>query len=62
MLIHIHELYPEVEVIVTDNAGSNVPMLAINNKLGFQQFLTGSEYQMSRDRLAARMHDLAIRT
>jgi RimJ/RimL family protein N-acetyltransferase len=58
MLTHVHELYPEVEVVVTDNAGSNVPMLAINTKLGFKQFLTASEYQMSRDSLAARMHDL----
>jgi GNAT superfamily N-acetyltransferase len=58
MLTHVHELYPEVEVVVTDNAGSNVPMLAINTKLGFKQFLTASEYQMSRDRLAARLHDL----
>jgi GNAT superfamily N-acetyltransferase len=60
MLMHIHKLYPEVEVVVTDNAGSNVPMLAINTKLGFKQFLTGSEYQMSRDRLAARMHELGL--
>jgi GNAT superfamily N-acetyltransferase len=60
MIMHIHELYPQVEVVVTGNAGSNVPMLAINNKLGFKQFLTGSEYQMSRDRLAARMFELAL--
>ena len=62
MLTHIHELYPDVEVVVTGNAGSNVPMLAINNQLGFKQFLTGSEYQMSRERLAARLHDLTIKT
>jgi GNAT superfamily N-acetyltransferase len=61
MLMHVHELYPEVEVVVTDNAGSNVPMLAINTELGFKQFLTASEYQMSRDTLAARMHDLTIK-
>jgi mycothiol synthase len=58
MLMRISELYPRVEVFVTENGGSNAPMLAINTKLGFKQFLTGSEYQMSRDRLAARLHDL----
>jgi len=60
MLMHIRELYPGVEVFVTENAGSNAPMLAINTKLGFKPFLTGSEYQMSRDRLAARLHDPAL--
>jgi mycothiol synthase len=59
MLLHIRDLYPKVEVVVTDNAGSNVPMLAINTKLGFKQYRAGSEYQTSRDRLAARMHGRA---
>jgi mycothiol synthase len=58
MLMHIRELYPTVEVFVTENAGSNAPMLAINTNLGFREFLAGSEYQMSRDRLAAHLHDL----
>jgi mycothiol synthase len=62
MLLHIRDLYPQVEVVVTGNAGSNVPMLAINTKLGFKQYRAGSEYQMSRDRLAARLHDLAVKT
>jgi mycothiol synthase len=60
MLMHISELYPRVEVLATENAGSNAPMLAINTKLGFKQFLTGSEYQMSRDRLAARLLELGL--
>jgi GNAT superfamily N-acetyltransferase len=55
MLMHVRDRYPKVEVVVTDNGGSNVPMLAINTKLGFKQFLAGSDYQMSRDRLAARI-------
>jgi mycothiol synthase len=55
MLTHIRELYPDVRWVSTGNAGSNAPMLAINKKLGFKQFRVGSEYQMSRDRLAARV-------
>ena len=54
MLTHMHELYPMAEWVVTDNAGSNAPMLAINTKIGFKQFRAGSEYQVSRDTLAAR--------
>jgi hypothetical protein len=34
-------------------------MLAINTKMGFKQFRVGSEYQISRDRLAARLKELA---
>lgn len=58
MLAHIHELYPMAEWVVTDNAGSNAPMLAINTKLGFKQYREGSEYQISRDALAARRRTL----
>ena len=54
MLTHIRDVYPDVRWVSTGNAGSNAPMLAINKKLGFKQFRVGSEYQMSRDRLAAR--------
>jgi len=58
MLAHIHELHPEAEWVTTDNAGSNAPMLAINKKLGFKQFRAGTEYQISRDDLAARIKRL----
>jgi GNAT superfamily N-acetyltransferase len=53
MLLHMRELYPKLEVVVTENAGSNAPMLAINKKIGFKQYRAGAEYQMSRDRLKA---------
>lgn len=59
MLAHMHELYPMAEWVVTDNAGSNAPMLAINMKMGFKQYRVGTEYQVSRDALAARLKTLA---
>jgi len=58
MLLHMRELYPAAEWVATDNAGSNAPMLAINKKLGFKQFRAGTEYQMTRDELAARLKQL----
>lgn len=58
MLLHLRDLYPDVRWVVTDNAGSNAPMLAINKKLGFKQYRVGTEYQISRDRLAARVEGL----
>jgi mycothiol synthase len=54
MLLHVHELYPKVEVVSTDNAGSNAPMLGINRKMGFKEYRAGSEYQITRDKLIAR--------
>ena len=59
MALRIHELYPQAQWFSTDNAGSNAPMLAINTKMGFKQFRVGNEYQISRDRLAARLKELA---
>ena len=58
MLVHLRELYPELRWITTDNAGSNAPMLAINKQLGFKQYRAGTEYQMGRDKLAARLREL----
>jgi GNAT superfamily N-acetyltransferase len=62
MLLHMREIYPGLEWVVTGNAHSNAPMLAINNKLGFKQYRAGTEYQISRDRLAARSKELAGRS
>ncbi|MGH7760973.1 MAG: GNAT family N-acetyltransferase [Candidatus Dormibacteraceae bacterium] len=55
MLRHVHDLHPEARWVTTDNAGSNAPMLAINKKLGFKEFLAETDYQISRDDLAARI-------
>jgi GNAT superfamily N-acetyltransferase len=58
MLLHMREVYPAADWVATDNAGSNAPMLAINKKLGFKQYRTASEYQMTRDELSARLKQL----
>ena len=56
MALHIRELYPEVRVIVTENAHSNGPMLKINRTMGFQPYRTAVEYQMTREQLGARLN------
>ena len=61
MLKHVHELYPQAQWVTTENAGSNAPMLAINKRLGFKEFRAGTEYQISRDNLAARIKRLPAR-
>lgn len=61
MLRHVHELHPKAEWVTTENAGSNAPMLAINKKLGFKEFRAATEYQISRDDLAARIQRIAAR-
>jgi hypothetical protein len=61
MLAHLHALHPDAQWVATDNAGSNAPMLAINKKLGFKQYRAGTEYQISRDNLAARIKRLPAR-
>lgn len=58
MLMHLRVLYPKAQWVATENAGSNAPMLAINKKLGFKQYRAGTEYQISRDNLAARLKRL----
>ncbi len=55
MLDRLRHNHPEIESVVTENAGSNAPMLAINKKLGFKQYRAETEYQISRDALAANM-------
>src|SRR5579864_3315612 len=58
MLLHLRELYPDMEWVATGNASSNAPMLAINKKMGFKQYRAGKEYQMTRDEVAARIRTL----
>lgn len=58
MLFHLRDLHPEARWVATDNVGSNAPMLAINRQLGFKEYRVGTEYQLSRDTLAARVKRL----
>lgn len=55
MLLHLRELYPDAERIVTGNAQSNDPMLAINRTLGFKPYRTSTEYQMSLEKLESKI-------
>jgi GNAT superfamily N-acetyltransferase len=59
MLAHVRELYPDLRWVITGNAASNAPMLAINKSLGFKEYRAGADYQISRDRLAARVNRTA---
>jgi GNAT superfamily N-acetyltransferase len=62
MLLHVREIYPKLERVVTENAGSNAPMLAINKKMGFREYRAGTEYQISRDALIARSKEVGGRS
>jgi GNAT superfamily N-acetyltransferase len=62
MLLHVREIYPMLEWVVTENAGSNAPMLAINKKMGFREYRAGTEYQISRDALMARSKEVGGRS
>jgi len=61
MLVRLRQIQPEIQWVVTENAGSNASMLGINKKLGFKQFRAETEYQISRDVLAACVKQLAAR-
>lgn len=58
MLLHMRDLYPDAEWVVTDNAHSNAPMLKINRELGFKPHKTGVSYQISRADLEAKIRTL----
>jgi len=58
LLLRVVDLYPALELVVTENAGSNAPMLAINTKMGFKPYRQGAEYQITRDLLATRLKEL----
>ena len=60
MLLHLREIYPDAEWVVTDNAHSNDPMLKINRTLGFKPYRTGVEYQINRSDLEARVRTVRV--
>lgn len=51
MLLHIRQAYPDTLWVSTENAGSNAPMLSINNALGFRLHRTVTFYQVERETL-----------
>ncbi len=58
MLRFVHERYPDARWVITDNATSNAPMLAINRRLGFREYRANSGYQIERNMLAANLAKL----
>ena len=55
MLEWIKEEYPEVQIIVTGNATTNAPMLAINKRLGFKEYKSGTAYKFQVDELSEKL-------
>lgn len=51
MMQYIKEKLPKTEYIVTGNADHNAPMLSINNRLGFKQYLQQKSYKFKIDEL-----------
>ncbi|MFE0874331.1 GNAT family N-acetyltransferase [Streptomyces smyrnaeus] len=47
MLCRLHDEHPQVVEIETDNAADNVPMLAVNEQLGFRRVRTSHRYQLA---------------
>lgn len=60
MLLHLREIYPDAEWVVTDNAHSNDPMLKINRTLGFKPYRTSVEYQIGSAGLDARLRTVPV--
>lgn len=58
MLVHIRDLYPNARMVWTGNAQSNSAMRSINIKMGFKTYKIETEYQISREQLAARIQSL----
>jgi GNAT superfamily N-acetyltransferase len=52
LLLRVREAYPELRLVITENAGSNAPMLAINERLGFKLHRPQFGYQVGLERLA----------
>jgi mycothiol synthase len=61
MLLHVLEIHPNLTGVITENAGSNAPMLAINTRLGFKLYRAETEYQITREKLVERSNELAAR-
>ena len=51
MLLQIKDEFPKAKIIKTENAATNVPMLAINEQLGFKLFKEGINAQITLENL-----------
>jgi GNAT superfamily N-acetyltransferase len=51
MLLHVRDIYPDLQTVITGNASSNEPMLAINKKMGFKEHRAGNDYQITLEKL-----------
>jgi GNAT superfamily N-acetyltransferase len=55
MLEWVKEEYPNVKTIVTGNATTNAPMLAINKRLGFKEHKSGTAYKFQVSELSEKI-------
>ncbi|MHA2248050.1 MAG: N-acetyltransferase family protein [Candidatus Hodarchaeales archaeon] len=55
MLEWVKEEYPKVQTIITGNATTNAPMLAINKRLGFKEYKSGTAYKFPVDELSQKV-------
>jgi GNAT superfamily N-acetyltransferase len=53
MLRRVRDRYPDVGLVITHNARSNAPMLAVNKKLGCRFYRQKAAYQIDRDAIGA---------
>jgi len=60
MMLDMHNHYPDVEVVDTNNFNRNLPMLSINDRLGFKLFEQYVFHKISVHDLAAKV-DLSSR-
>lgn len=51
MLEWYYSKYPDIKYISTGNATTNKPMLSINNRMGYKQFLEGTSYSFKKEDL-----------
>lgn len=58
MLDYVRRTLPDMRCVITGNANSNAPMLAINHALGFQAYRGQSIYEFGVDKLESRFNEI----
>lgn len=59
MLTWIKDEYPQVKTIITGNATTNAPMLSINNRLGFKEYKSETDYKFQIEKLEGKLASLS---